>query len=143
VPKRNLKDKPLGKMQFIVKDCVFNRTVHVLLNYSADDFTKWAQAKGDKSYQKDERGDANMYAFSSQMDTPGEQTEWIICMKSFNWTIRDQGSLIHEIVHTVMKIFAMNNIPFVLETQEFCAQIIGNMYEDIAAVIHRKNLALR
>lgn len=131
------KAKPPGKMQFVVKDSVFNRRVHVLLNYSGDDFTKWAHSKGDKTYQRDERGDANMYAFSSQMDAEGEQTEWIICMKSFNWTIRDQGSLVHEIVHTVMKIFAMNNIPFVLETQEFIAQMVGNMYEDIAAKIHR------
>jgi hypothetical protein len=132
------KDKPLGKMQFIVKDCIFNRKVHVLLNYSGEDFTKWARRQGDSSYERDGRADANLAAFSSQMDAEGEPSEWIICLKKFNWTIQDQGSLVHEIVHTVMKIFAMNNIPFVLETQEFIASMVGNMYEDIAAAIHRR-----
>ena len=133
------KDKLLGKMQFVVKDCIFNRKVHVLLNYNADDFTKWARKQGDASYERDGRADANLAGFSSQIDTEGEPSEWIICLKEFNWTIQDQGSLVHEIVHTVMKIFAMNNIPFVLETQEFIASMVGNMYEDIAATIHRRN----
>jgi hypothetical protein len=133
-----LKAKPLGKMQFVVKDRIFNRKVHVLLNYSADDFTKWAHKKGDKSYQRDARAAANLAAFSSEIDGDGEPTEWIICLSRFDWTIQDQGTLIHEIVHTVMKIFAMNNIPFVLETQEFIAHTIGNMYEDIAAAIRRR-----
>lgn len=131
------KEKPLGKMQFAVKDCVFHRKVHVLLNFTADDFTHWARRIGDKEYQRDGRADRNLAAFSSEIESEDGPTEWLICMKRFNWTIDDQGSLIHEIVHTVMKIFSMNNIPFVLETQEFIAHMVGNMYEDIAANIRR------
>ena len=127
--------RSIGKKYFKVTECIFNRTVHVLLNYSDADYEEWIKRIGaelghDSSYD-------NFSGWSVEMSIKGRQSEWIIVLKDFDWTIRDQGTLIHEIVHTVVKIWDMNHIPLDLASQEFLAHSIGNLYEDIAAKLLR------
>jgi hypothetical protein len=127
----------IGKRYLRVQESIFHRTVHVLLNYSADDWVAWQKRKGIDNADKDQRAASNFAGFSTQIDSTVSPSEWIICLKEFNWTISDQGTLVHEIVHVIMKIFLFNNIPFNPDTQEFIAHAVGNLYEDIAGKIFR------
>lgn len=120
----------IGKRYFKVYDSVFCRKVHVLLNYTPEDYAKWLTKNGIKDVAETKFDD--FAGFSTEITAENEQTELVIYVRKFNWAIKCQGTLIHEIVHTVTKIFSHNNIPFTFETQEFFAQMIGRMYEDIA-----------
>jgi hypothetical protein len=132
--KKAEKSEEIGKRYFKFREAIFGRTVHVLINFSRDDYIAWVR-KLDPSYHEDEKAD-DFAAWSVDMVKDGI-SEWIICLKRFNWSIRDQGSLIHEIVHTIIKIWKSNNIPFTPDNQEFLAHSIGNLYEDIAAAIFK------
>lgn len=127
----------IGKRELVISEAIFKRKVNVLLNFTPADFEKWCKKKGDKEY-KDDGKERDFTAFSCDLSGKDKPTEWIICMKHFDWTIKDQGTLIHEIVHTVVKIFQCNNIPFNNDTQEFLAHNIGNIYEDICRKILNK-----
>lgn len=131
--------KPIGKRHFQVRDCIFNRTVHVLLNYSDSDYERWRKRLGDTNFEAG-LDKTNFAGFTAQMDWPNRPSEWLICIREFDWKIADQGTLVHEIVHVVIKIFDQNNISFNVDTQEFLAHAIGNLYEDIAAKIWNKQL---
>lgn len=130
--KRIVKTMPekIKKQHFVISDANFKRTVHCFVNYSHDEFTKFARKKGATDYEDDPEYENNFAGFSTVISAKNAPDEFVIVLKKFDWCISDQGTLIHEITHTVMKIFASNNIPFNLDTQEFIAHAIGNMYED-------------
>ena len=107
-----------------------------MLNYSDADYFAWERKMGAKSGVPQNLDE--FVAFSCSMEARGKPTEWIVLLKHFDWTIADQGSLIHEIVHTVVKIWASNNIPVTPDNQEFLAHSIGRLYEDIAGVVWKK-----
>ena len=117
------------KIYFQVYEGIFNRRIHILLNYSVEEYDKWVK-KLDKTYEG-KANDNDFQAWSSEIIVSDQPTEWIISLKDFHWTISNQGSLIHEIVHTIIKIWAKNNIPFTPDTQEFLAHSVSNLYEDI------------
>ena len=125
------------KQYFKLNEAIFDRPVHVFLNYSHSEFVKWVRKYGVDRYKNDNEYDVNFYAFSTIIHGKNRPDEWVICMQSFDWTIKDQGSLIHEIVHTILKIWNNNNIPHTLDNQEFLAHSVGQLYEDIAAKIFR------
>lgn len=125
----------LGKVVLELDEAIFNRRVHVLLNHSASEFESWAKKLGfefDPPIDPTHR-EINFSGFSTCLHETGKPTRWVIVVHDFQWTISDQGTLIHEIVHTIVKIFASNNIPFNEHTQEFLAHDIGNLYEAVAA----------
>lgn len=121
----------VGKRYFRVQDSIFKRTVHVLINYDHGEYMRWAQRYG-CTFEGDIGNEHNYSGFSSVIDIKDKPSEWIIVLHSFNWCIQDQGTLVHEVTHTIVKIFKENNIPFNDHTQEFLAHNIGNMFEDIA-----------
>ena len=123
-------------LYFEISETIFNRRVHVLLNATQKEwkaFTKKVGVTTDSSGVFEDA--ANFEAFSTQIDSSDRPTQWVIVLKNFDWTIKDQGSLIHEIVHTIVKIWKSNNIPFTPDNQEFLAHSIGNLYEDIVRKI--------
>jgi hypothetical protein len=124
----------IGKKYFIIRERIFNRKVNVFLNYSGKDFNKWCNKKNYKQDDHEEK-DNDLIGFSTEMSGEDTPTEWIIVCNNFDWTIKDQGTLIHEIVHTVIKIWNRNNMKVCLETQEFFAHEINNLYEDICCKI--------
>lgn len=137
--KRTKKIKQADKKQYFeVEESIFHRKVKVFLNYSDEDYAKWCK----KNSVLDERGDSKEFAASSfEFDHEERPTQWAIFIKRFNWSIGSQGSLIHEIVHTIIKIWSMNNIPYNKDTQEFMAHSVANLYEDIAAkILNVKNI---
>ena len=120
----------IGKRWLKITDSIFKQRVHVLLNYTPEDYAKWLTKVGAKDVSN--KSFDNFSGFSSSMEKEGEPDQYIVYVKNFNWAIKCQGTLIHEIVHTIIKIFDANNIPYNLDTQEFLAQEVSNMYEEIA-----------
>ena len=128
-----MRDK-IGKKYFIVRESIFHRRVHVFINFTGKEFTAFCKKKGFEELGGS-NSDDNFAAFSATKSESGKADEWIIVIKRFNWCINDQGSLVHEVVHTIMKIWDANNIPHSLDNQEFLAHAIANLWEDIAAKI--------
>ena len=132
--KKKLKKKipfKIGKRYFKIYDSIFGRKVHVLLNYEPKDYEKWLNKMKVADIEKESFYE-NFAGMSIEIEASNGQTEMIIWVRNFNWVIKCQGTLIHEITHTIVKLFAQNKIPFTVETQEFFAQMISRMYEDIA-----------
>jgi len=127
--KKTIPEK-IGKRYFKVYVSVFDRKVHVLLNHTPEEYAKWLTKNKVKDVSQTKFDD--FAGFSVEITAENEQIELVIYIKHFNWAIKCQGTLIHEITHTIVKIFAGNSIPFTIETQEFFAQMISRMYEDIA-----------
>lgn len=120
------------KQYFEVEENIFKRKIKVFLNYTPEDYDKWCKKNG----VIDERGWSKEFMASSfEFDHEDRATQWGIFIKHFNWSIGSQGSLIHEIVHTIIKIWSVNNIPYNKDTQEFLAHSIAGLYEDISAKI--------
>lgn len=127
--KKTIPDK-IGKKYIQVFDPIFGRRINVLLNYTAEDYSKWLNNNGIKDIE--EKGFDDFAGFCTDITSKNDQTEILIIVMKFNWAIKCQGTLIHEITHAVVRIFNLNNIPFTTETQEFFAHMIGRIYEDIA-----------
>lgn len=123
----------VGKRYFWVSEDVFKQKVHVLLNFTAEDYAKWLTKM--KVRNLADNVFKNFSGFSTVMEAEDKPDEYLIVLRKFDWTIKDQGTLIHEIVHTIIKIWKSNNIPYDDHTQEFLAHEIANMYEDVAAKI--------
>lgn len=125
------------KQYFYVKDSIFSQRVHVFLNYPSKEFVSWAKRQGwEFENEKDYETEGKFAGWSSHAtDIKTGRTHWLILVGDFSWTISSQGTLIHEIVHTIINIWKSNNIPYNDDTQEFLAHSIGNLYEDIARKI--------
>lgn len=136
-PKKNTHDI-IGKRYFVVHESIFKRKIHVFLNFTSKQFDTFAANHWKAQVTETREYDDNFCAFSSTKTEQGRPDEFIICQQRFNWTIDDQATLVHEIVHTIIKIFVSNNIPYNQETQEFLAHDIGNLYADICGKIFRK-----
>lgn len=121
----------IGKKYFTVKESIFNRTVNVFINYTSADIDVWCG-----SPQVQRTNDSDFAGFSFVL-TKDNITEYGIQIKEFDWTLDQQGTLIHEIVHTVIKIWSSNNIPYTYDNQEFLAHSVSNLYVDIAAKIFK------
>ena len=131
--------KKLNKMEFVVRDSIFGIKVHVLLNCSEEDFRKWCKRQGAEDYSS-QKLDPNYSAFSTYLTCPEAPNKYLIFLKEFNWNVNDMNTLVHEIVHTIFKIWksAANGI-VCDDTQEFFAVAVGNMYEDITEEILKRN----
>jgi len=133
-PKKTKKKIPekIPARYFRVYDCIFNQRVHVLLNYSKKMYEQWV--KRNKLVLNNKLGlGGDFGGFVTSLDYIGDtdKFERVLFICSFQWSIKDQATLIHEITHVIMRIWGENNIPITLDTQEFLAHSIGNMYEDI------------
>lgn len=125
-------DEAKKQKYFTVLEPIFHRKVHVFLNYSQEDYQRWCKKRG---VVDDRTSDKEFSATSFEFDHDDQPTMWAISIKKFNWSIGSQGTLIHEIVHTIIKIWSLNHIPYNKDTQEFLAHSVANLYEDIAAKI--------
>lgn len=137
-----------GKLYFKIKECVFHRTVHIFINYTNAQYNVWLKKYinkfgGTVVGENREEFDDNFDAFSSSWDVKGHPREWAVAVKDFDWTIQDQGTLIHELVHTIIKVWDFNNIPVSADSQEFFAYSIGNMYEDVAHQIFKRTKRIK
>lgn len=122
--------KQIPKRYFCVYDSIFKQKVHILINHSPEDYEKWLNRNKVEDIVAKNFND--FAAWVSEFTTEKGTTERIVFMPNFQWTIKNQGSLIHEIVHVIVKIWEFNNIPYNQHTQEFLAHSIANLYEDIA-----------
>lgn len=129
--------KKLPKKYIEVFDPIFSRRINVLLNYTPEEYASWLTRNGIKDVTDKDFDD--FAGFCTSIQCEDGQTEILIYIKTFHWTILCQGTLIHEITHAVVRIFNLNNIPFTTETQEFFAHMIGRIYESIAEKLVIKN----
>mgnify|MGYP007100072807 CR=1 FL=1 len=125
---KKIPDK-IPKRYFKVSDSIFHQTIHILLNHTAEQYVQFLNRLKvkdviDKTFD-------DFAGFTTAIEITDKPTEWVIYVKEFEWTIKNQGTLIHEIVHAVIRIWQHNNIPYNADTQEFLAHSIANLYEDI------------
>ena len=129
IRKKTLPDK-IPKRYFVITDCIFNQQIHILLNHTPKQYEQWLNRKKVKDIAEKNYGD--FAGFTSSLENEKGRTEWIIFVADFQWTIKNMGTLIHEITHAIIRIWQHNNIPYNADTQEFLAHSISNLYEDIA-----------
>jgi hypothetical protein len=134
--KKKGKFAELGKRSFVVRESIFKFPIYVLLNYTSEEFEKFAHRMGATDYKVRDAA-ANFTAFSTYMTAKDGRVDFVICLKKFDWAIAHQGTLIHEIVHTIVRMWGLNNVTVTDSNQEFFAHSIGLLYEDIAAKILR------
>lgn len=120
----------LDPIRIAVYDPIFKQEVQVFCNTKEEDWTRWQRQR---HITNADGLDPNCIAFSTHVSAAGEPNVYIIFLNRFDWTISDQESLIHEITHTIVRIWEANNIKFVPETQEFFAHSVGGLYAAIAA----------
>lgn len=114
----------------VIYDRIFSQQVDVFINYTPEMYEKWLNKE--KIKDVDEKSISDFAGWTSNYEDSDGRTKAILFIPKFNWSIKSQGTLIHEIVHVIIKIWGRNNIPYNYDTQEFLAHSVGNMYEDIA-----------
>ena len=129
--KKKIKTIPevIPKRTFSICDPIFRQQIYVLINQDEKSYCKFLTRIGVKKIEKEYLECSRFQGFSTYVENEDGVRDYIIFLKEFNWTIRHQGTLIHEITHTVIKIFESNNIPFNHDTQEFIAHSITGIYE--------------
>jgi len=127
--------KPIS---FKVYDPIFKQEIHVFCNNTEANLLSWQRRIG-VSDDDNEGLNPNFMAFSTHYSSPGKANVYLIWLNNLNWTLEDQSSLIHEIIHIVVRIWEANNIKFVPETQEFYAHSVDKLYSLIASKILRVN----
>ena len=116
----------------IVYDAIFQQQVDVLLNYSPEKYEKWLNRNKIKDIEVKQYAEKRFAGWTSEYEVEDGVIKALIFLPTFQWAIKHQSTLIHEITHVIIKIWARNNISFNADTQEFLAHSIGNMYDDIA-----------
>lgn len=123
--------KELKYKRFTIYDPIFKQKIVVFINGKPEQFARFEKKLG---VVNSEPLDPNLWAFSTHISGDNEPNTYIIWLNHFDWTLDDQESLVHEIIHTVVRIWEANNIVFSVHTQEFYAHSVGRLY----AMIGRK-----
>jgi len=117
---------------FYIIDPIFRIRIHILLNVDEKGYERFLNRNKVKDITERDLSLNKFQGFSTSFLCEDGRIEFVILLKEFQWAILHQGTLIHEIVHTVMKIHESNNIPFNCDTQEFIAHSIARIYEMIS-----------
>lgn len=134
--KKHALEKDIPKFVIKIYDCIFHQQVTCLINHNEQDYCKWLNKNKIKDI--DDKSFDNFAGFATEYTEDNGVVKRLIVLPEFQWTLKNQGTLIHEITHVIVKIFAANNIPFNVNTQEFIAHSIGNMYEDIGRALLKR-----
>lgn len=122
--------KKIQSEHYVVYERIFIQQIDIFLNYTLEKYTDWLTKNKIKDISA--KSIENFLGWTSDYETEDGKNKTIIFINKFQWTIQDQGTLIHEITHAIIRIWKRNNIPFNEDTQEFLAHSIANLYEDIA-----------
>lgn len=138
---RNYMIKKL-KANFKIWDTIFANRIHCYIGYSGDELSKLLE----RQYKYNEPVSINGFGgLSFDMERIEVSADekigdtvyivFVIWLRRYNWTIDDMATLIHEISHTIDKMFDYNNIPLSKDTGEFRAVLAGDIYGKIAQKI--------
>ncbi len=127
--------KKIGSRHIKLYDPIFKQEIHVFLNTPDKEYIRWQKRVG---VEEVDRVSNTFLGFSSVLTSDEDPPMYLIYIRDFQWTIKNQGTLIHELAHTVVKLWDTNNIKFNQDTQEFYAHTIANLYEDIAVKLYTK-----
>lgn len=122
----------IPKRDFIIYDPIFRQRIYILLNKDEKDYAKFLNKQKIKDVEERSFGLNKFKGLSTYIDNEDGTRDYLILLKEFQWTIDNQCTLIHEIVHTIIKIWQSNNIPYNNDTQEFLAHSIDHLYGMIA-----------
>ncbi len=122
----------LPPKKFTVSDPIFGQEIHVFCNSTESAWYNWQKRL---EISNPAGLDPNHVGFSTHISFDDRPNVYVIWLNQFNWTLNDQETLIHEITHTVVRIWQANNITFCPETQEFFAHSVGGLYSVIASKI--------
>jgi len=128
IKKKEMPD-PIPPRILKIFDPIFRQRIWVLLNHDDKSYARFLNRQKIKDISKEI---GNFAGFTAVVECENGLHDYLILLKHFNWCIKDQGTLIHEITHAVIRIFEGNNIPFNSDTQEFIAHSITGLYETIA-----------
>lgn len=120
-------------IRFTVYDPMFGQEIVVFCNQSVEMYSKWQESQGVANVDKDMN--PNFTAFTTQLSAEDKPNIYVVWVNEFNWTLDNQASLLHEIIHVVFRIWSANSIPFSSDTQEFLASSVDKLYSSIAAKI--------
>lgn len=122
----------VGKRKFTIYDPIFQQKICVFINCAEADFLNFQRKLNVSNV---DGFNPNFVGFSTHISAEGEPNTYVIWLNHFDWTLDDQESLIHEITHTVVRIWEANSIKFTPDTQEFFAHTVGRLYSMIGAKI--------
>lgn len=117
------------KAKLKIFDPIFKQDIRVFLNCTNEEYVEFQKKAGVSSPDKT---DANQLAFTTHLACDDEPNIYVVWIKHFDWTIDDQATLIHELIHLVVRIWGANNIQMIPETQEFFAHSVDKLYSMIA-----------
>ena len=120
---------------FIVFDPIFSQKIHVFVNTPIKKYYEFLR-KFDVKFDEDSNYALKFGGFSSCIESKTGPPEFVIFVNRFDHSIASGETLIHEIVHTMIKIWDMNHIPYDYSTQEFMAWTIGNIWADIIVKLY-------
>lgn len=120
----------IGKTTLKIYDPIFKQKIMCFFNCDEANYVAFQKRLGVSNL---DGYDPNNIAFTTHISAEGEPNTYVIWLKHFDWTIDDQASLIHELIHVVVRIWEANNIKFIPETQEFFAHSVDQLYSLIAA----------
>lgn len=126
----------VGKLSFNVYDPIFKQKVLVMLNCTEEDFRKFEKKEG---IVNPVEFDTLFGGWTTHISSSDKPTTYIIFIPSFDWTINDQATLIHEIIHVVFRIWGSNNISVIPETQEFLAHSVDGLFTEISSKLYDKS----
>lgn len=126
----------IGKTQLKLLDPIFSQDVRIFLNCENDEYIKFQKKL---NVANPDSTDANQLAFTTHITCDNEPNVYVIWIKHFDWSIDDQATLIHELIHLVVRIWEANNIQMIPETQEFFAHSVDKLYSIIAVKLLNKS----
>ena len=130
------------KTNFKIWDTIFSNRIHCYIGYTQEELSKLMKRQYNYTEPIKLCGfgglsfDIERIEFGDNENSEDiHYIAFIIWLRRYNWTIDDMATLIHEISHTIDKMFDYNNIPLSKDTGEFRAVLAGDIYGKIAQKI--------
>lgn len=124
------------KTNFSIYDKIFGNEIHCYIGYNQHEWNSSLKSKYTLDDYIDTDGFAGM-SIDCFTDKP-KRLVFVIWILEFKWRIDDMVTLIHEISHTIDRMFDFNNIPLTKATGEFRAILISDIYGKIAQKIRKR-----
>lgn len=112
-----------------VYDPIFKQKIIVFINRTKKEFDAWQKKM---NVANDMPWNYNLGAFTTHLSAEEAPDIYVVYVPKFDWTIDDQATLIHELIHVITRVWNSNNIVFNNDTQEFFAHSVDKLWSNIA-----------
>lgn len=121
-----------------IKDEIYHGNI-ILILASREEISKVVKSRWIYEYVPELHHDAESF------DIQGKKSgfiSYIIWMKSFDWTLDDQSTLVHEIFHTVSRILTDRGVKFDPENTEpfvyYFDWVFGKLWNELKKLYQKK-----